>query len=276
MNDDIITSLHTKQIEIMDSIHKVCLDNNINYYLIAGSCLGAIRHKGFIPWDVDIDIAMPREDYDRFFSDACKQLPSKFVAHTYKTDEVFSKPHGLVCLKDSVLLTKADIDNSQMPEFGIFIDVFPLDKCPDDKNLQRKHKRDYLFFRKVRFFKMSRTYRENGFIVKLIKYFIRFLFLPLSYKRINGWQEKVMTRYKDLNPCHLWCSMASKYPYEKQLMDKSIYGKPTLGQFEDRYYFLPEKPKDYLAKLYKDYMKLPSEEEQEMMKNYFVEASWKD
>lgn len=265
--------LQNKQLEIMDDIHKVCVNNNIRYYLIAGSCLGAIRHGGFIPWDVDIDIAMPRHDYEIFFAEACKELKESYVPHTYLTDEDFEKSHGLVCLKNSVLLTKADMENSQIPKFGVFIDVFPLDICPTDKNLQYKHKTDYLRVRKLRELKFSRIYSENGLFKKGVKKTIRFLLKPLSVRTINRWQQEVMMRYSHENTSPYWCSMASKYKYEKQLMPKDVYGKPTLVKFENREYYMPERPHDYLSKLYGDYMKLPPIEEQERLLNYFKKFS---
>ncbi len=270
-----LKKLQAKQLEMMDAIHKACCENNLTYYLIAGSCLGAIRHGGFIPWDVDIDIAMPRKDYEQFFNIADRILPQTLVAHTYLTDEYFEKSHGLVCLKDSVLLTKADMENPQIPKFGIFIDVFPLDKCPDDEKFQMKHKNDYLRVRELRKIKFSRIYSDNNFFQKTIKHILRFLLSPLSVRTINRIQQKVMMRYYDLDPCNLWCSMASKYKYEKQLMPKEYYGTPKMAKFEDREFYIPEAPEKYLAKLYGDYMKLPSKEEQERLLKYFTKIEFK-
>lgn len=267
--------LQAKQLEIMDAIHKVCGDNNITYYLIAGSCLGAVRHGGIIPWDVDIDIAMPRDDYEHFFRIAGNSLPNTMDVHTYLTDEAFLKPHGLVCLKDTVLLSKSDLDNPQIPNFGIFIDVFPLDKCPNNPNLQTKHKNDYLRIGKLKKIKFSPIYKENTFLVKVVKHLCRLVLKPLSVRTINRWQQNVMMRYSNLEPCNLWCSMASKYKYEKQLMPKDYYGKPQLIKFEDREFYIPEQPEKYLTKLYGDYMKLPSKDEQEKLRNYFIKVGFK-
>lgn len=274
MTKERLKEVQCKQLEIMDAIHKVCTENHITYYLIGGSCLGAIRHKGFIPWDADIDIAMPRKDYDRFFNEVCSLLPPQFVAHTYKTDKMFYAPHGLVCLEGSVLLTKADLYDTHVPKFGIYIDVMPLDVCPVDLPQQHKHKNGYLRLKKLKKLKISRIYKENNFLQKCIKIMLRMVLYPISVRRINQWQEKVMIQYNHLIDSPYWCSIASKYRYEKQLMDKSIYGTPKLAPFEDRMYYIPEKTDIYLSKIYGDYMSLPSEEEQEKMYNYFEVARW--
>lgn len=262
--------LQEKQIEIMDAIHKVCCENNITYYLIAGSCLGAIRHGGFIPWDVDIDVAMPRNDYERFFKIADKKLSYDFVTHTYLTDANHDKPHGLVCMRNSVLLRDSNLTNSHLPKYGIFIDVFPLDKCPDDKCAQNKHRDDYLRVKQIKKLKLSCIYKENSWIQKLAKYLIRLFFAPLSVRTINKWQQKIMMRYVNLEPCHFLCSIGSKYKYEKQLMPIEYYGTPKLAKFENREYYIPAQPEKYLTKLYGDYMKLPSKEEQEKLMNYYT------
>lgn len=276
MDRELHRKVQLKQMEMMDAIHNVCVANNLRYYIIAGSCLGAVRHGGFIPWDIDIDVAMPREDYDKFFDVYAKELPDNLSAHTYKTENVFAKSHGLVCLKGSKLLTEADLYDGNIPRFGIFIDVMPLDKCSSNPKEQKRHKRDYLFVKKLRKYKLSRIYEENGIASRIVKHLLRFVLSPISVPTINKWQDKIMKRYASLDNCEYWCQMASKYKYEKQLMDKNIYGKPTLIKFEDRMYYAPEKTDAYLKKLYGDYMRLPSKDVQEKMYNYFAVAEWQE
>lgn len=82
-----LRKIQEQQIRIMDEIHKLCVKKNYRYYMIGGSALGAVRHKGFIPWDVDIDIAMPRKDYDAFSIEGYKDLPNFLEFHDYKTDK---------------------------------------------------------------------------------------------------------------------------------------------------------------------------------------------
>ena len=93
------------QLEIMDEIDRICEDNNICYYIVGGTLIGAIRHKGFIPWDVDMDIAMPRKEYDRFKRICSDQLDIKYQYCDYTNVENYDRPHAVVCVKNTKLIS---------------------------------------------------------------------------------------------------------------------------------------------------------------------------
>lgn len=92
MRQEQIGELRMSLLTIMDEIHRVCEENNITYYIIGGTALGAVRHKGFIPWDTDIDIAMRREDYDKFLACANKKLKSNFYCACYLNEDKWTHP----------------------------------------------------------------------------------------------------------------------------------------------------------------------------------------
>lgn len=113
----------------MDYIHDVCEKNNISYYIVGGTLIGALRHKGFIPWDIDIDISMPREDYSRFkniFINECKE--SDFEYLDYSILDNFFKPHAIVRKKFTSFRIKDDINSKY--DYGVFVDVFLWIKYP--------------------------------------------------------------------------------------------------------------------------------------------------
>lgn len=122
-----------KQLEILNEIDRICSIHGITYYAIGGTLLGAIRHKGYIPWDDDIDIAMLREDYDRFCCIAVENLKSPFFLQTEKTDPGYLIRHAKVRNSDTTGILKSQSDNNYSFNQGIFVDLFPLDRIPDDK-----------------------------------------------------------------------------------------------------------------------------------------------
>lgn len=273
MTNEELRQLQLVQLDMMKEIHGVCENNNLNYYLIGGSALGAVRHKGFIPWDVDIDIAMPRKDYEAFLHTYSEQLSDRLVAMYYESDKGFFAPHMLVVLKDSELIQTIDKLNPQVKRFGIFIDVFPLDYCPEDKELRIKQANKLRSLAKLKHRKLSFILPGDNGLIRVSKHIIRLALSLIPMRFILKRQQDIMQQY-DSRPTSLICSMASHYKYEKQCMPISVYGTPTLVPFENCMFYGPERMDDYLHRIYGDYMKMPSAIEQERMKKIFVSAKW--
>lgn len=276
MEKEKLRALQLVQMTIMDDIHRVCIEHNLRYYLIGGSALGAIRHKGFIPWDVDIDIAMPRNDYESFIMKYSKELPNGLCCVDYRTDKDYYSPHALVYMKGSKLVQKDDYLNPQFKRYGIFVDILPLDQCPNEKEKWEKQKRQIKKWTTLRYRKLSLVYSTNSLMERFFKRIYRglFLWLPMSY--INKRQSQVMQLYDKMPDieCKYWCSMASHYSFDKLTMPKEYFGNPKLMVFEDREYYVPEQVENYLTHLFGDYMRQPSKESQEEQMKWFIEAQW--
>ncbi len=275
MTPELLHKVQNKQVEIMDIIHDFCEKEKISYYIIGGTALGAVRHKGFIPWDIDIDIAMPRLDYERFLNLAEKGLPSELKCYSYKNESDYFPPHALVALRNSKLVQRDDYLNPKLKRYGIFVDIFPLDVAPEDKTDRLKQAKKIRNIVNAKKRKKAITYSENSFLVRFIKKLVAlpYVFVPMKY--LNRKMDVCMQKYIgeiDKNDC--WCSMASHYSYKKQCMPKSIYGNPTLVDFDGRKYYAPEKLDEYLKRIFKDYMKLPTKEQQQYQIDYFIDAEW--
>lgn len=129
-----LLQLQTVQVEILDEFKKVCEKHHLRYYLFFGTLLGAVRHKGFIPWDDDVDVAMPREDYDRFIRIAKNELAENYYLESAETIDDCTLRWAKV-RKKNTLYVMNPISYNKRPEnerpLGIFIDVFPLDRTTD-------------------------------------------------------------------------------------------------------------------------------------------------
>lgn len=136
------------EMDIMREIDRICRENNINYFLVGGSLLGAIRHKGFIPWDDDIDIGMLREDFEKFRHICPKVLPSHLSYQSYTDEPTSHYIFDKVRLKDTYFSTKfsnrfIDIEN------GIFIDILVYDRTANSNFFQKIHINSIRFFRRL-------------------------------------------------------------------------------------------------------------------------------
>lgn len=274
LTDKKFRELQLVQASIMDDIHRVCLKNNLKYYMIGGTALGAIRHKGFIPWDVDIDIAMPREDYEKFIQIANNELDSRHECHSYLTDKDFTSPHILVVLKNSYIVFPRDITNNSASRPGIYIDILPLDQVPTDKREREKHAKALQRIKKLKIHKASTVWANNSRWQIIAKWFIRTAFKVVSWRKLNHIQQKIAMRYNNLPDTGEICSTLSHYKYEKLCMPKSVFGNPKLYEFEGRQYYGPEDMEAYLTKIFGNYMQLPPLETQEKLRNCVVDANW--
>jgi lipopolysaccharide cholinephosphotransferase len=248
-----LRSLQLVQLEILTRIDDVCKKNNIRYFMIGGTLLGAVRHKGFIPWDDDIDIAMRRKDYEKFLSIAQKELGKDFFIQNFRTDKRYhrymTKIRAVGTKQVEKSVADADINH------GIFIDIFPLDNIVKDtgyainlrgriiKNLFRIMKN------KVRSEDSSRSLSATK------KMAIRLGGL-VPNRFINWWLEALFTM-SNRKDGKITTSFASIYEWKKQAVPNEIYGDGTPLTFEGRIFSAPKQYDKLLTRLFGDYMSMP-------------------
>lgn len=125
MDSKVLDRLHNEMLVIYEEISRICDKHNLTYFVVGGTLLGAVVHKGYIPWDDDLDIAMPRDDYDKFIEICQKELNDKFFIHHTVTDENYWIPFAKLRMNNTVFLEeKRKNVNSHA---GIYVDVFPFD-----------------------------------------------------------------------------------------------------------------------------------------------------
>jgi lipopolysaccharide cholinephosphotransferase len=142
IRDGYYISRETKEIwaielDMLDKVKQICTKHNLKWWVDGGTLLGTIRHGGFIPWDDDMDIFMPREDYDRFITYAAEELKDPYFLQTDWTDNVWFC-HAKIRRSDTTALLEKDVPAKFHFNQGIFIDIFPFDNVPADKTQYSK------------------------------------------------------------------------------------------------------------------------------------------
>lgn len=249
--DNTIKTIQDNILPIAKDFHKYCEKEKLRYYIIGGTFLGAIRHKGFIPWDDDIDIAMPREDYERFL----KEYPQKkYFILNYKTNPEYKYYISKLCSRDYLIKEKTG------NEVNLFIDIFPIDGMPNNKILKKIHCLKILYHRmKLSFYyndTIDKSKKRKGYEKVLI-----FLATTIPFKKlINPSKEKkkidkLLMKYKFEKSNYSGTIMGAYR--EREIVETRLFGKPTLYDFEDTKLYGPEKYDEYLTHMYGNYMEIP-------------------
>ncbi len=256
MNQEEIRKYQLAQLEIMREIDKICTDLNLQYYIIGGTLLGAIRHSGFIPWDPDIDIAMPRDDYEKLREFFKENNDSKYFYQHYTTEKNHLSPHALIKIKDSYIKKRTRV-TKYTPKFeGIYLDILPLDNPPKDKKSQVRQMKSIKKWIRLVELKAGYTYLGETTIKRILKKILKIFMMPISFSYMNKKADMAMKRYSDPSSEYL-VSMASHYSYWKQLMPKQWYGESNRINFENLSLCAPSQPDEYLTRIFGNYMELP-------------------
>lgn len=269
MNDIELRKLHNALLFIMDEIDRICVLNHINYTLTGGSLIGAIRHNGFIPWDDDMDVAMLRDDYERFV-DVCKtQLDDKFIWQDIQTDSDYPYGFGKLTLKDTQYISKGH--EKEQWQKGIYIDVFPLDNVPENQFSQSIFAFKNLLYIKLLECKTgvdvsskSISKKAAFFIITVLSKFFRFDYLRQK-------MEKNMIRYQN-ESTNIVCNLGGFYGFKKELTFKRYFEESTQVIFENRNYSIIKAYDTYLRSVYGDYMKMPPVEKRHT--HEFIQLSY--
>lgn len=249
MNDS--NELKKKLVKMMKWFHDFCVENNLKYYAAGGTMLGAIRHEGFIPWDDDIDVLMPRKDYN-ILSELLANPVENYVLETPNTQaKDFYYPFSKLYDTTTTLVenTKYKIRR------GIYIDIFPLDgfgmtKEESLKNFNKTKMIYNLLLSKVTGINKNRNLLKNLAVIcfKLIPINPKYLLRKLTKKCEEiDWEDSLWGG----NPVGAWRF--------KEIMPKSVMGTPRLYRFEDIEIYGAENADEYLTRLYGNWRELPPE-----------------
>lgn len=238
---------------------EICEQEGFRYYLGYGSALGALRHGGIIPWDDDIDVVMPRPDYERFLVYCENHDNNKYKLYHPKTSDDFYV--SFMKLVDSTTTLRESKD--QKMAIGLYIDIFPLDGCSEKEEIFQKTfwkvKRSYLYMYREASFNYGLRNGLKMFMKGKPKFFVRSLLIAMNRRHWRNWAiNKVM-------------ETAGKIPFDfanyvvnylgvygiKERMHKNIYGQGRIVNFEGLQVRVPSQCEQYLYNLYGDWQTLP-------------------
>lgn len=239
------------QLSILKEVHVFCVENNIDYSLAHGTLLGAVRHKGFIPWDDDIDICLLEKDYERFM---------KAFSHPYlkalclENDPACPYPYGKVYDSRTILYENANINY----KLGVNIDVFPIYNYPENKFSSAILRTRLFFLSWIHNIKLIRLSRQRNIIKNALLILLKIVCTPISFAHIN-------TRIREV------CKRADRLPssriFETRSSQTVVYDYLTFAGFEEMefegYRFKVMKGwHDYLSRRHGNYMVLPHKDKQ--------------
>lgn len=247
-----IDSEELKQLQmgILDKVHSFCEENSIFYSLTYGTLIGAIRHKGYIPWDDDIDICMPRPDYDRFMR-LFHDDEGRYQAKCYEIDSSYTLPYGKVLDSNTVLIEDTDLKT----ESSVNIDVFPIDGV----KLNERSLKFQILLNTLLSFKVVSINHERNLWKNVVLFIGKAIMKPVSIGFIIKQMVMNSKRYDYQKSDYVaGVSFGSKlnHPVPKKLFERTI-----LVPFEDRKYNVMNGYDEYLRSVFGDYMQLPPENE---------------
>lgn len=239
------------ELDILCEFMRVCDALEVRWYAGCGTALGAIRHGGFIPWDDDIDVLMPRKDYEIFCAKAQPLLKQNFFIQTLDTDEEYCQPFAKLRRSDTTFLEEASAKDNI--NHGIYIDVFPLDGYPVGWLAEK-----IFMLKRIAY---NNFLYQNADINQLSGYRKFFVLLYRMVKgtptaKEAGYKKEKMVKRIPFDEGKLVSCLIGDIP-KRQAIPSDVYGTGREVVFENITIKVPEKCEYYLTKLYGDYMQLP-------------------
>lgn len=250
--------IQRKILEILKVFIEICEENNLTYYALGGTLLGAVRHKGFIPWDDDIDLGMPREDYEKFKKIAVEKFNDKYL---FLSEDTPGYRKAFSVIRDTSTKIIMNYSNVEQEE-SLWIDIFPIDGMPKDRLKKSIQEKRYLYRRMMvqlsQFNTIVNQNKENRpwyetVIIKTAN--LINIEKILSFEKTQKKYIKAITKYSSTEEYSGNYTGAYKL---REIVPSNYFGEPALLDFEGIKLSCPEKYKEYLTAIYgEDYMQLP-------------------
>ncbi len=235
----LVSDLQVVLVDILAEVIRVCDKYNLKYALVAGTLLGAIRHKGFIPWDDDLDIIMPRDDYEKFKEVAPKEFSDKYFFQDYTTDPAFPSIYAKVRNSETTLIENG-YKNIKDMNHGVFLDVFVADRYKESRKNDLRKRIIKMCNNILLFQKVSNASKLQRAVARLFPTKILFKLVKKISEKMDS--EKGNNKYIMIN---------------QYVMPDGIFDELISVPFETIEAKIPKKYDEMLTDMFGDYMKLP-------------------
>ncbi len=263
-----LTEMQNRLLDMLKYFHEFCTQNDIRYYVVGGTTLGAVRHDGFIPWDDDIDVGLPRNDYERLIELFPKNGNKYIIESVYSDDVNFCYSFSKIYDTSTTMIE----NTTKSLRRGIYIDIFPLDGVGNTKEevittyKPIGKKKDMLSLRTIKINSKRKWYKNIAlWIIQHIPEKI------LSEKKLCL-EINELCKKKSYDDCEIVGNLVGAWG-RKEIMSKNMFGKPTLHKFENIEVNIQENFDGYLTHLYGDWRKLPPEEKRVSHHDYELDLN---
>ena len=256
-----LEELRSIQLDLLQKTAEFCENNGLRYFLCGGTLIGAIRHKGYIPWDDDIDIAMPRPDYDRF-AKIFNRPENYYQVVNMETNPDYAYAFAKVYDNRTEL---KELHYNGIP-FGVYIDIFPADGVKYAAQIRK-----IMLLHKVLNAKKA-NYSKRKLFKIIANTLAKLILLPFSAHQIAKWMDDEARRYT-FGSLPMAGVIANSLGIG-EMVDKSVFDCDVYREFEGREYRVPIGYDTWLRSVYGDYMQLPPEEHR--VSHHTFDAWWKD
>ena len=247
-----IKALQKRILDILLEFDKVCKAHGLRYCICGGTLLGAVRHGGFIPWDDDLDVSMPRPDYDRFIAHCKEWLPEHLEFVCAENDPSYPLPFGKIQDARTTLIERSHLYYLG----GCYIDIFPFDAYPDNYLKRRWQRFHYAWLSKCLYLIHRDPYKHGHGPSSWIPLLVRKLY---TMEGLQKKIRKVMTKY-DYSTANIACSYTDCW---HRIVAKEITDNYVETRFEGHTVMGIRDTDPYLKAMYGDYMTIPPVEKRE-------------
>lgn len=263
-----IEDVRELQLDVLQAVHDFCKDNDIVYSLGCGSMLGCARHKGYIPWDDDIDIYLLRKDYNKLIANFPRKYNNRYELKSLERDKQWNKAYAKASDSQTIFIEPG----AENISIGVNIDIFPIDNVPENEAQWKSYNRRRMFFQHIYEMKVVRINRERSVWKNGILLLSKIVLLPFTARTIARFLDKYAQKFNESESALVFeCAQGI---HQKRPFPKSLFDNTVAMPFEDRVFMGFVDYDNYLSNGFGNWRQLPPLDKQ--ITHHAYEAYLKD